>query len=239
MRYNIERGWLEARYVKDLATVEEIAAEVGCTVANIKRLLKKWHIRRGKALQQLGIIPAWNKGLTKETDDRLMAISQAHSGDGNPMAGRKAWNSGLTKDDDPRIAAIASAISGREVSEETRARMSEAKIGLRGETANNWRGGQSYSGGYGVFRYTVGGARNYAHRHVASEALGRPLTKDEHVHHIDRNKTNNQPENLIVISEPDHNRLHRAIEAGRETPEQQRAWLNACGIKYLEVKRED
>jgi len=48
-----------------------------------------------------------------------------------------------------------------------------------------------------------------AHRHVAEMMLGRYLLPDEDVHHIDEDKTNNRPDNLIVLSHATHMRLHR------------------------------
>ena len=47
------------------------------------------------------------------------------------------------------------------------------------------------------------------HRYVMSEHLGRPLTKEEVVHHKDENKTNNSIENLQLMSHSEHTRLHR------------------------------
>ena len=38
------------------------------------------------------------------------------------------------------------------------------------------------------------------HRHVAEVKLGRPLRPGEVVHHIDRNKQNNNPSNLHVFA---------------------------------------
>jgi HNH endonuclease len=50
----------------------------------------------------------------------------------------------------------------------------------------------------------------HVHRQVAAEKLGRPLRKNEIVHHIDGNKTNNAPDNLeIVGSRAEHIKHHR------------------------------
>lgn len=50
----------------------------------------------------------------------------------------------------------------------------------------------------------------HEHRVVAERMLGRPLARNEIVHHIDGNKHNNTPENLQVMTQADHLRLHHA-----------------------------
>lgn len=47
------------------------------------------------------------------------------------------------------------------------------------------------------------------HRLVAEKLLGRFLTKNEDVHHINGDKTDNRPENLLVLSHSEHIRLHK------------------------------
>lgn len=50
--------------------------------------------------------------------------------------------------------------------------------------------------------------RVFYHRHVASIKIGRWLTTKEIVHHIDENKLNNSPDNLQILSNAEHTRLH-------------------------------
>lgn len=54
----------------------------------------------------------------------------------------------------------------------------------------------------------------YTHILVAEQKLGRFLTSDERVHHIDQNKRNNNPENLMVFkTQRDHWLYHRGFSA--------------------------
>jgi hypothetical protein len=52
------------------------------------------------------------------------------------------------------------------------------------------------------------GRQQYAHRIIMAEILGRPLTSDEIVHHIDGNKRNNSPDNLELMTVSEHHSLH-------------------------------
>ena len=66
------------------------------------------------------------------------------------------------------------------------------------------------------FRFGKGQGKTYSkyygrhtHRVVAEQMLGRKLKPGEVVHHIDHNKRNNNPDNLLVLpSQSEHAKLH-------------------------------
>ena len=57
------------------------------------------------------------------------------------------------------------------------------------------------------------------HRFVAEQMLGRPLRRDEIVHHKDGNKLNNSPDNLMVLTNKEHSLLHKRLQAKTELVE--------------------
>ena len=57
------------------------------------------------------------------------------------------------------------------------------------------------------------------HRKIMEEALGRPLTKAEVVHHINGIHRDNNLDNLLLCSHKEHVRIHRLMRAGRSRHE--------------------
>lgn len=61
--------------------------------------------------------------------------------------------------------------------------------------------------------------RPFEHRIIARKLLGRKLHKEEVIHHINRIKTDNRPENLYLFSNMvEHLRHHRMLKLGKEKP---------------------
>lgn len=77
----------------------------------------------------------------------------------------------------------------------------------------------------------------YEHRVVAEDFLGRPLHKDEEVHHLDENKTNNHPENLLVLTQSQHQKLHGWMRRMGIDPKDYPTRLCSCCGKVLSVEQ--
>lgn len=81
--------------------------------------------------------------------------------------------------------------------------------------------------------------RVWYHRHVASVKINRWLERGEHVHHIDSNTRNNSPENLVVLSNLEHQKIHkgelgvRACEACGTTFEPDNQRSKFCSVKCM------
>lgn len=82
-----------------------------------------------------------------------------------------------------------------------------------GKNAFHWKTGKTFNNGY-ILIYNSNhpfACRNYVfeHRLVAEKCLGRYLTKEERIHHINGKKRDNQVENLYLFPcEAEHKRFH-------------------------------
>lgn len=115
---------------------------------------------------------------------------------------KRAYRKWRKENPDPRI--------GRSLSEETRKKIGDAN---RGSNSGLWRGGRTQHRGYILVKvnrdHPMANPRGYVleHRLVIADHLGRPLTSDENVHHINDDRTDNRLENLMLVTRGEHSRI--------------------------------
>jgi hypothetical protein len=125
--------------------------------------------------------------------------------------------------------------TGKKFSEESRRKMSEShrgarhtqetrmKISLakRGKKNAAWRGGRTVNSASYVYilkkNHPFANNKGYVfeHRLVVENMLGRYLEPKEHVHHCNKDKKDNRPENLMVFMSA---KDHAAFEHGHHVP---------------------
>ena len=87
------------------------------------------------------------------------------------------------------------------------------------------------------YRYvSVNGRKIAEHRLVVERREGRKLSPDEVVHHVDHDRFNNDPDNLLVLSRSEHARLHPERRSRWSPKEKSRAReLRSAGMTIQEV----
>ena len=86
--------------------------------------------------------------------------------------------------------------------------------GIIGKNSSSWKGGKHInSQGYiSIYNPTHPSCKNNKyvaeHRLIMEKNLGRFLNKNEQVHHINGNKSDNRIENLIVLTNSEHIKSH-------------------------------
>lgn len=77
---------------------------------------------------------------------------------------------------------------------------------LSGSMSPTWKGGVQVIGGYRLV--SRGGKRKQEHRLVMEENIGRELSREEIVHHINGDKLDNRIKNLEILTQSEHIKKH-------------------------------
>lgn len=99
----------------------------------------------------------------------------------------------------------------------------------RGENNPNWKGGIYINPkGYRYIRilnHPMALSNGYVaeHRYVVSTSLGRPLTRFEHIHHLNGIKSDNRLENLELLNAQTHSLITRMESRIRELEKENQA----------------
>lgn len=95
----------------------------------------------------------------------------------------------------PRMTAMNEALNPGRMTQDVRRKLRECHL--------DSGAGKTYTKTYG----------RHTHRVVAEQMLGRPLRPGEIVHHVDGDKRNNDPSNLVVFaSQAEHARYHAMLK---------------------------
>jgi len=109
-------------------------------------------------------------------------------------------------------AKMSAASKGRPKSGEHCRKMAEI---FKGNGSKRWKGGNHIKEGY--FMVWIG-PRKYQKRCriIVEQMIGRPLLPNECVHHVNKKRMDDRPENLMVLTNSEHLALHQRMRKAAE-----------------------
>jgi len=162
----------------------------------------------------------------KFTDTHKQKLSLSKLGDKNPNYNKPTWNKGkqniYSESTKWKMGAtnrgkpsIYKGMVGRYSIESINKMKSKAKGKYSGNKNPRWKGGKQIRDGYVYVYFPThpNAYRNFIPEHhlIIEKHIGRILKKGEIVHHIDFNKSNNNPNNLFITTKSKHMQLHSSF----------------------------
>src|SRR3990167_9078352 len=194
----LNKDWLEQKYIQEGLTYSQIGKLVNRSKHAVFRAVKRLGIKARKHSSRFPQLndKQWLK--TQYIDNQLTLREIAD------LLGTTVGNihSALTHADIPT----------RDYKEGLKVKYKEGRFG---KLASNWKGGKIMTGGGHVYIYSpnhpLANHKGYVmeHRLVMEKHIGRFLTQEEVVHHLDGSKINNELENLKLLpNRQEHLKLH-------------------------------
>lgn len=133
---------------------------------------------------------------------------------------------------------VSRALTGREAPWVTRDRKGkpQPKSVRYGEENGNWKGGRIIDD-QGYIRLRIAGKYVAEHRYVMEKALGRELSPDEVIHHLNGDRTDNRFVNLEVTNQAAHAAWHNKSIKRKAPTSDPPFCACGCGLPVEESKR--
>jgi hypothetical protein len=193
--------WLRNEYIDKLRTLQSIAEEVGCCKTQLCRAMERHGIDRRRRTSKYLLIN--NKDW----------LRKAYIDDGRSM-------NNIAKEVGCKVGVLHDAFKAMGIntrSDKEAYALQYKDIPNLGDKTSNWKGGRRVTDKGYIYlfapdhpfadkRGTV-----FEHRLVMEHLLGRYLNPSEVVHHVDGNKQNNDPSNLLVMDRVLHRMTHKQI----------------------------
>jgi hypothetical protein len=235
-----EKEWLYSQYIIQKKSLREVGKLLGVSIMPVRSWLKKYGIVQSAELlkEKLSRSRSGEKNPMyghHHSESARQKISAAHVGMPGPNKGKPMSDETRRKLSETKIARYAQGAThpwtGRHHSDETKARLRSARLGFKhspetrakmsvmrkGELSSSWKGGRRLNGGYVYVhmpKHPFADGHGYVpeHRLVIERAIGRFLKLSEMPHHVDENRSNNAPNNLVLCQDRAyHNLLHARI----------------------------